>query len=175
MNLHREDSGKNEVAKDAIAIAAGNDRDRAAKFATLFGGFVKRIASILNGVTLAVLFFVVSAHAQSDGRISANIPFDFTVGTISLPAGQYEFIETGDNIVQVRNADRRTVFALSTAPIEANGVSDKSTLKFAAVDGRHVLVQIWNELTDSGAEFTPSHSAVELAEPSTMQTITERR
>jgi hypothetical protein len=136
---------------------------------------MKRIANTLTGLSLAVLFFVASAHAQS-GRITANIPFDFTVGSISLPAGQYEFVDTGANIVQVRGADRRTLFTLSSASIQASQISEKSTLKFAIVDGRHVLVQIWNELAGNGNEFLYGNTSVELAKHPTIDgTVTDRR
>jgi hypothetical protein len=136
---------------------------------------MKRTASILTGLSLAVLFFVTSAHAQS-GRITANIPFDFTVGSISLPAGQYEFLGTGDNVVEVRNADRRSLFTLSTAPIQANDLPEKSMLKFVTVDGRHVLIQIWNDLAASGKEFSYGTTSVELAKHATIDgTVTDRR
>jgi hypothetical protein len=136
---------------------------------------MKRIASILTGLSLAVLFFVASAHAQS-GRITANIPFEFTVGSISLPAGQYEFLDTGANIVQVRGADRRSLFTLSTASIQANDLPEKSMLKFVTVDGRHVLVQIWNDLAANGNEFPYEHTSVELAKHATIDgTVTDRR
>lgn len=136
---------------------------------------MKRIANTLTGLSLAVLFFVASAHAQS-GRITANIPFDFTVGSISLPAGQYEFVDTGSNIVQVRGADRRTLYTLSSASIQASQISEKSTLKFAIVDGRHVLVQIWNELAANGKEFPYGHTSAELAKHATIDgTVTDRR
>jgi hypothetical protein len=45
---------------------------------------MNRVASILTGLSLAVLFFGASAHAQSEQRISGNIPLDFTGGTLSL-------------------------------------------------------------------------------------------
>lgn len=118
---------------------------------------MKRTASILTGLSLAVLFFVASAQAQSDAnRMTANIPFEFTVGNVSLPAGQYEFLRagTGANIVVVRDVDGRTRFAVPTASIQGNGLREKSALRFAVVDGRHILVQIWNDLADNGAEFT---------------------
>jgi len=107
--------------------------------------------------------------------MTANIPFDFTVGSISLPAGHYKFLRN-DNIFVVRDADRRSVFTLSSASIEANGLPEKSTLKFAAVDGRHVLVQIWNGLTASGSEFPYGHASVELDKHATIDgTAADRR
>lgn len=125
---------------------------------------MNRIASTLAGVSLAVLFFVASAHAQSE-RMTANIPFDFTFGAVSLPAGQYQFSRTGagGNIVVARNADGHTWFALATAPIEESGLPAKSQLKFAVEDGRDVLVQIWNDQAAVGTELPYMHNSVELA------------
>jgi hypothetical protein len=137
---------------------------------------MKRIASIWTGFSLAVWFLVASAHAQSGPRMTANIPFEFTVGSISLPAGQYEFLSTGDNIVEVRGGDGRSLFTLSSAPIQANQLPEKSMLKFATVDGRHVLVQIWNELAANGNEFPDEHTSVEMAKHETIDgTVTDRR
>jgi len=134
---------------------------------------MKRIAGILTGLSLAVLFFVASAHAESGQRMTANIPFEFNVGDISLPAGQYEFIRNDDDIYQIRDADGRSLFALAATSIQANGVPDKSTLKFATVDGRHVLVQIWNERADIGTEFYHGQSYVE--PPTVHGAVADRR
>ncbi len=129
---------------------------------------MKRTASILTGLSLAVLFLAGSAAAQTDGqRLTANIPFEFTVGNTSLPAGQYEFLRTGTNIFLVRDGDRRSLFTVSSAAIDSNALSEKSMLKFATIDGRHVLVQIWNESAENGSEFSYKHASVDLAKRST--------
>jgi hypothetical protein len=96
---------------------------------------------------------VASAQAESGQRITANIPFEFSVGSISFPAGQYEFFRTGNELYQIRDADGRSQFALPSASIQSNGTPEKSRLKFAKVDGRHVLLQIWNDSAEIGNEF----------------------
>jgi hypothetical protein len=120
---------------------------------------MKRIASILTGLSLAVLFFGASAHAQSERRMFGNIPFDFTVGALSLPAGQYEFRAVGNDIIQIQDSDGRSLLTLSSAPVEANRLPEKSTLKFAVVDGHHVLIQSGTILlvmaTNSRTEMLP--------------------
>ena len=137
---------------------------------------MKRIASILTGLSLAVLFFVASAHAQFAQRMTATIPFEFTVGSISLPAGKYEFIHTDDCLYQVRDADRRSVLTLASASLQLNALPEKSTLKFATVEGRHVLVQIWNGFASNGNEFRYVNTSVEFAKHSTIEgTVTSRR
>jgi hypothetical protein len=124
---------------------------------------MKHIASIFTGLSLAVLFFVGSAHAQYDGgRLIANIPFEFTVGNISLPAGQYEFQRAGANLYVVRDASGRSLFTTSSAAIEPTGLTEKSGLKFVTVDGHHLLVQIWSERALYGNEFSYGQSSPEL-------------
>ena len=113
---------------------------------------MKRVTSILTGLSLAVLFFVASAYAQS-GEQRANIPFEFTVGNVSFPAGQYDFVRTGFGLYEVRNADGHRVRVMTSAAIELDGRPEKSTLKFAVVDGRHILLQIWNGYALNGNEF----------------------
>jgi hypothetical protein len=130
---------------------------------------MKRIASILTGLSLAVLFFGTSAHAQSERRMFGNIPFDFTVGSLSLPAGQYEFRAVGNDIIQIRDADGRSLLTLSSAPVEANRFPEKSALKFAVVNGHHVLIQIWNDLAGNGNEFSYGSASLEAATQRTIE------
>jgi hypothetical protein len=136
---------------------------------------MKHVASISTRLSLAVLFFVVSAQAESGQRVTAYIPFEFTIASRSLPAGRYEFIRTDDDIYQVRDADCRSLFARASTSIQGNGVSEKSMLKFATVDGHQVLVQIWNELADNGSEFHDGQSHVELATQPTVHGVAGRR
>jgi hypothetical protein len=115
---------------------------------------MNRITNILTGLSLAVLFFVASAHAQFDEpRTAANIPFEFSVGTLSLPAGQYEFQRTDAGFVAVRDASGHTLLTLASASVAANGMPGKSTLKFVTVEGRYILVQVWNDQSASGYAF----------------------
>ena len=137
---------------------------------------MNRIANILTGLSLAVLFFGASAHAQSEQRMSGNIPPAFTGGALSLLAGQYEFRGVGNNIIQLRDSHGRSVFALSSAPVEANGLPQKSTLKFAVVNGHHVLIQIGNDLAGNGNEFPYGNASLEAARQRTIEgTLADRR
>jgi hypothetical protein len=49
----------------------------------------KQALRIFFGVSLSVLLAVVSARADSGMNMRATIPFDFTVGDETLPAGTY--------------------------------------------------------------------------------------
>jgi len=125
---------------------------------------MNRFAKILTGFSLTVLFFAASAHAQASGpRLSANIPFDFNIGHVSFPAGQYDFVRTGTYLFEVRDSDGRTRLTAASAAIQENESPEKSTLKFAIVNGRHVLIQIWSGRTASGNEFRYGLNFVKLA------------
>ena len=136
---------------------------------------MKRITNILTGLSFAVLFFVASAHAQFEQRMTANIPFEFVVGSISLPAGQYEFIRTGEGIYLVRDADGRSLLTVATASVQANGLSEKSVLKFITVNGRHVLAQIWNDRAETGNEFLYGQSYVDLNKQQAVHVVVDGR
>jgi hypothetical protein len=125
---------------------------------------MKRIATILTGLTLAVLFSVGAAHAQDDGqKTTANIPFEFTAGNLTFPAGQYEFIRIGVGLYKVRDANRHSLFVMGGVPSQPYGItSEKSNLKFETVNGRHILVQIWNDSALNGSEFPAAIAPGEL-------------
>jgi len=113
---------------------------------------MKHTAGFFAGLSLAVAFLVGSAHADSAQKITANVPFDFTVGNTSLPAGQYDFSRTDDNILVVRGADGHSFFTMTNA-VRTTEQPEKSVLKFNTVEGRHVLVQVWDERNDTGNEL----------------------
>lgn len=112
---------------------------------------MNRITRILTGFSLAVLFFAGAAYAEDGQVVQANIPFEFTVGSTTLPAGQYQFRRTEDSLLLVRAADGRSLYSMAY-PL-SNGVRpDKSMVKFDVVEGRHVLVQVWDERDNLGSE-----------------------
>jgi len=92
----------------------------------------------------------------------ANVPFEFTVGNISLPAGQYEFQRTGFDLYLIRDANGVSHYTSASIPIEAYGLTKKRTVKFVTMNGRHYLVQIWNGNVAMGSEFRYKRSYVEL-------------
>jgi hypothetical protein len=138
---------------------------------------MKRIASILTGLSLAVLLFTAPVQAQYDGqKITSTIPFEFMIGNRSLPAGRYTFLRTGANVFLVRNADGHDLLTIITGSIQANEPPAKTKLRFANVDGHHMLVQIWKEQEAIGSELYYGHSYVELAKhPAIHSTVAGRR
>lgn len=137
---------------------------------------MKRVANILTVLSLAVLFSVGLVQAQSAGqKMTANIPFDFTVGNLSFQAGQYDFTRTGDGLYLIRDANGRAQMILGGAPIQQNGAVEKSNLRFEIVNGRHILIQAWSEVAASGNDFPNGGPSVDLDKRTTDVTITSGR
>lgn len=49
----------------------------------------KQISNLIAAISFVFLFTVVSANAQSDGKLVAHVPFDFYVQGQKLQAGDY--------------------------------------------------------------------------------------
>jgi len=68
---------------------------------------MKRIIAFALYTVLAVA--ASTALVAQQPAVKANIPFDFTVGDQSMPAGGYTFSSPGRNIVQIQSTDRKHV------------------------------------------------------------------
>jgi|ERR1044072_671192 hypothetical protein len=69
---------------------------------------IKKIIQICSILVLFTAFSVVSANAQINNRIDAKIPFAFTFGDNTYPAGEYviKMQRTGDAIVNLLLEDK---------------------------------------------------------------------
>jgi hypothetical protein len=123
---------------------------------------MKRTATSL---AITVLLMVGAANAQyNDQKMAATIPFDFVVGKTALPAGQYEFLRTGQNQLLVRSTDGRNMTTVLTGSVESAKASSGSKLRFETVNGSHVLVQVWKEQEIIGSELYHARDGVEKAQ-----------
>ncbi len=112
---------------------------------------MNRIATTL---ALTVLLLAAAASAQTaDSKIIARVPFDFVVGERTLPAGEYAFVRPGDHQLLVRDISGRNLLTVVTGTAQAAQPAPNTSLKFATINGQHVLVQIWTERDSSGSEL----------------------
>ena len=87
---------------------------------------MKRISAIV----LSTLFALAASNklvAQQPGA-KANIPFNFTVGNTSLPAGEYKISLNSDHVVKIQSDDRQSVdLALAMKSFEDPGAKGRLT------------------------------------------------
>ncbi len=119
---------------------------------------------------LAVMMIVaagVSAKAQTlDSRLTANIPFDFSVAGKKLPAGKYWINRSqqgiGDMVVQISSTDGHSNVTRLTIPVSVFNPVTKSTLVFRRYGDQYFLSAVWPAGAATGREFPKSRAEREL-------------
>jgi hypothetical protein len=108
-----------------------------------------RIVAIL-GILLG--FAVVGVNAQAPSKVEVNIPFEFSAGRTTLPAGVYSIKRMSGNNITLRSKDGHSSVILN-APV-TNSSSDPNAserIVFEKYGDQYALAQIW--LTaDSGRQ-----------------------
>jgi len=102
---------------------------------------VYRLVAILG---IFVGFGVVSVQAQAPSKVEVNIPFEFSAGKTTLPAGVYRIKRMSGNNVTLRSKDGRSSVILN-APVTENSTDPNAVerLVFARYGDQFALSQIW--------------------------------
>ena len=122
-------------------------------------------------VLLAVMIVIaasVSANAQSlNYRLTANIPFDFSVAGQKLPAGKYLInraqVSDGDMVIQIRSTDGRSNVTRLTIPVTAHREAKNGILVFNRYGDEYFLSEVWPAGGETGRELHKSRAERELA------------
>ncbi len=120
---------------------------------------------------LAVMIVIVasvSANAQSlNYRLTANIPFDFSVSGEKLPAGKYLInraqLSDGDMVVQIRSTDGHANLTRLTIPVTAHRTVKNGTLVFNRYGNEYFLSEIWPAGGETGRVLHKVRAERELA------------
>lgn len=111
----------------------------------------------------AAIGLAAHASAQADEVVKTKVPFDFMVGSHSLPAGSYR-IESDGEFLNFSNIDRK-VSVFTTSYHGNPSLDGTSRLKFDVVSGQHFLREIETPSTKTTMDFPVSRaerSATEL-------------
>src|SRR3979411_2685921 len=118
---------------------------------------IKGFAMLMLVVGLALATAVVSANAQSANKVVADIPFEFSVGYKSLPAGEYMLrsITTAGDALMIQSADSR-VTALRQSEATAQKKDNHARLIFHRYGERYFLAEVWNGADVTGRQLLKS-------------------
>ena len=107
---------------------------------------MKRYLNTAIAMIVLACAFTASAHAQTGSaqRVLANIPFDFQVGTKTLPAGRYTITVVNPasdrKTLQIRSSDgRSTAITLTTDVIRT--ASENTKLVFHRYDDQYFFAE----------------------------------
>jgi hypothetical protein len=113
----------------------------------------KQLYTALAMMFLIGMISVSSAKAQGSGQLTASIPFTFSVGKTTLPAGDYIVSMVNPNsdqrILQIKSKDGR-----SSAVMQTTGVNGKTQetgkLVFHRYGDRYFFAQAWMAADQTG-------------------------
>ncbi len=119
-------------------------------------------SNLLILITLAFFVVITPAFAQTGfGRVT--VPFDFTVGTQLLAAGDYRVTINGVQL-KLRRTDGSAVATVHTVNTGGGPDQDVSArLVFNRYGDRHFLSQVWLGETNMGHQLFASAAEVEAA------------
>ena len=123
---------------------------------------MKRRASLMAIMLGSFLLPTVSVLAE----VKFNVPFDFTVGKVSLPAGSYSVSRIGSiqTHLQLTNNDGKGNMIERINPVGLNPgqVSEATKLIFHRYGDQYFLAQFWNLGSETGYELQRSKAEREI-------------
>ncbi len=119
-------------------------------------------------LTLLLMLGVTSAHALTSNKVVANIPFDFTVGKTTLPAGEYVVQRIANNpaALFVRNRETYEAAFVLAIPVEDRSSLGEGKLVFDRHGNEHFLSQVWFGTLTGGKIPKPRMESLSMAKGS---------
>jgi len=112
----------------------------------------KQALRIFTMLSLVLMLTAVSVHAQSK-RTTINIPFNFTVGQTTLPAGEYTIEpnrKDSPDVWLIQSTSGHDSVLFTTGSTWASETPKRTGLVFNNYDGQYFLAKIWNAGDNSG-------------------------
>jgi hypothetical protein len=124
-----------------------------------------KILSIVAALTLIVSVSLVG-FAGLSGTVSANIPFDFTVGNKEFKAGKYSverlFASNTSDALVIRSADNSEAASFNVNRVSGKG-NPQARLVFRRYGNQYFLGQIFDGQGSEGFGLLKSKAERELA------------
>jgi len=117
--------------------------------------------------TLLVLSIMVAAQvAQAEEPMLVNIPFAFTAGNVTLPAGEYRVQKLDGNsaVVLISCTDASASAMVLSNAAQAKKAQTQSKLVFRRYESRYFLSQLWTAGSIHGRQLLKSRAEKEIAQ-----------
>jgi hypothetical protein len=121
-------------------------------------GFSLAIATVFGFVLVAG---AGAAFASLADPIKVNVPFDFVVGTKTLPAGEYLISTPDENVaglLAIRSENGKSAIFVQANPLSPKGAIwvANTRLTFEKVGGKEFLTRVWESGSDIGYSLPAS-------------------
>ena len=116
---------------------------------------MKTLCRITGMLALALLAAEVG---RAQEPVLANIPFAFTAGNMTLPAGEYrvEKVQQSSPALLIRRTDGSAYMIVMTSAIQVNAPQAQTKLIFHHYANGYFLSQVWTEGSARGRELPKS-------------------
>lgn len=119
-------------------------------------------------VALIVALTALTAQAQSANQMKANIPFSFTIGSQTLPAGEYTIRyvnqDSGKTALLFKSADGRTSRIVNMMMSQKEEALTKASLVFNRYGESYFLSEVWTGADQYGLSLPKSRAERNLSE-----------
>ena len=131
--------------------------------------------SILLAGLLALLSMVATQVARAQETMVVNIPFAFTAGNVTLPAGEYRVqkLEQNSAVLLIHCWDAGASTMVITNAAQAKETQTESKLVFNRYGNRYFLSQVWNAGSIRGRQLPISPREKEMPQLARNETKTQ--
>jgi len=115
---------------------------------------------------LALAFLAITQVARAQDALLVNIPFAFTAGKMTLPAGEYRIQKAADtsSALLIQRADRSAAGLVMSRPVDTNTKqAEQSKAVFHKYGERYFLSQVWTAGHARGRQLVESAKEKEQA------------
>lgn len=123
-----------------------------------------RSGSILAILGLIAIVAVGTALAQSLNPVMiVRVPFQFTVGDRTLPAGEYRILREHQSVVRLEDGSGKGVANIIVNLTEAKRAPEEGKLIFHGYSGRYFLKEVWRAGSIEGQVLPTTRTEREIA------------
>jgi hypothetical protein len=132
---------------------------------------MKKQSFLIAGL-LVLSSMAATQVAQAQETMVVNIPFTFTAGNVTLPAGEYRVqkMEQNSAVLLIHCWDARMATFVVTNPAQAKELQSQSKLVFTRYKDRYFLSQVWKAGSIRGRQLRKSQAEKEIAQSARLET-----
>jgi hypothetical protein len=126
-----------------------------------------QLLPLFAAVVLVLAMYPTKAHAQIIGKLEADIPFQFHVGSAKLPPGKYTIsvVDNSDlSVMEISSADGSVSALFEVRDAQAKSNPAKTELIFSKYGQRYFLERLFDESNPSGSAVVKSGYEKRIAE-----------
>jgi len=118
----------------------------------------------------AALLAAVAVHAQTSQKMTVSVPFSFSAGSTTMPAGDYKVnLSVAPGVVALQSLDHKSTALVMGISAQSRAASGEAKLIFKRYGHEYFLSQVWPAQSAIGREVPPSAREKEAAQSVAMQ------